>query len=100
MAATLAQDHSLAISPTFVARVEAAIFRTVNQLFAAGTIQADGPNLATARAILYDPDAFAPLIARSVVTETAIGARNGAEANVTDAEIQSAVNVVLSRYVR
>ncbi len=100
MAATLTQDHTLATSPTFVDKVEAAIFRALNAGFAAGALTGDSANLATARAIFYDPATFAPLVARSVVTETAVSARNGVEANVTDAEIQSAVNTVLSRYVR
>ncbi len=100
MAATLTQDHALAISTTFVDKVEAAIFRTINSLFAAGTLTGDSANLATARAILYNPAAYAPLIARSVVTESAINAQNGVEANVTDTAIQNAVNAVLARYVR
>lgn len=100
MAATLAQDHTLAVSATFIAAVEAAVFRRINQAFAAGTLVSDSPNLAAAQRILADPAASAALIARSVVTETAVQARNGVEANVTDAEIQAAVNVVLPRYVR
>jgi hypothetical protein len=98
--ATLEQDHTLAVSATFVSKVEAAVFRRLNSLFAAGTLTGDSGNLATARAILYDPASHAALIARSVVTEAAVAARNGVEANVTDAEISAAVNTVLSRYVR
>ncbi len=100
MAATLTQDHALAISTTFVDKVEAAMFRALNAGFAAGVLTGDSANLATARAIFYNPTMFAPIVARSVVTESAIVARNGVEANVTDAEIQGAVNVVLARYVR
>lgn len=100
MAATLAQDHTLATSPTFISNVEAAVFRRINQAFAAGTLTGDSPNLAAAQAILANPAGYAPLIARSVVTEAAIIARNGVETNVTDAEIQNAVNAVLPRYVR
>ncbi len=100
MAATLAQDHTLATSPTFIAAVEAAVFRRINQAFAAGTLTGDSPNLAAAQRIMADPTTSAALIARSVVTESAVNARNGVEANVTDTEIQNAVNAVLPRYVR
>lgn len=98
--ATLAQDHTLAISATFVNNVEAAILRRVNQLFASGALVSDSGNLATAQAILANPAGYAALIARSVVTEAAVAARNGNEASLTDTEIQNAVNAVLGRYVR
>jgi hypothetical protein len=55
--------------------------------------------LALARKIVYDPPTYAVDIAYGVVTEAAIIARDGAQANVTDAEIIAAVNAVLARYV-
>jgi hypothetical protein len=97
--ATLAEDNALATNATFLKRVEAAILRQVMSLLITPQ-NLTSAELATARHILYDPTTQAALIARGVVTNTAVAARNGVEANVTDAEIQSAVNGILGRYVR
>jgi hypothetical protein len=97
MAATLEQDASLAADPTFRLRVQSAIVRRVHTLLA-GNLSSD--QLSLARAILYDPPAYAATLAYGCVTESAINARNGVQTAVTDAEVIAAVNAVVARYVR
>jgi len=97
VAATLAQDASLAADPTFRLRVQSALVRRVHTLLA-GNLSSD--QLSLARAILYDPPAYAATIAYGCVTEAAINARDGVQTAVTDPEIANAVNAVVVRYVR
>jgi hypothetical protein len=97
MAATLAQDASLAADATFRLRVQSALVRRVHTLLA-GNLSSD--QLSLARAILYDPPAYAATIAYGCVTEPAINARDGVQTAVTDPEIANAVNAVVVRYVR
>lgn len=97
MAATLAQDASLAADATFRLRVQSALVRRVHALLA-GNLSSD--QLVLARAILYDPPGYAEKIAYGAVTEAAIVARDGVQTAVTDTEIANAVNAVVVRYVR
>lgn len=96
---SLAQDYTLATSASFKQAVEMAIMRRLMALLATpANLSSD--QLAVARSVIYDPAPFAALIARAVATEGTIAARNGVEANVTDAEIMAAVNTVIGRFVR
>lgn len=99
MAATLAQSDALATNAIFIGRVKAALVRRLMTLLATpASLTSD--QLALARQMIYDPATYAPIIAAGCVTETAIIARDGAEASVTDAEIVAAVLAVVGRYVR
>jgi hypothetical protein len=97
MVATLAQDNSLALDATFKARVEGAMMRSLMSLLAAGNMTSD--QLALARKMVYDPATYAAIVAKGVVTETAVKARDGVQTAVTDTEIANAVSAVLARYV-
>lgn len=99
MAATLAQDTTLAQDATFKARVQAAMVRYLIGILANQTSLSSG-NLALARQMIYDPATFAAQIAYGIATDSAIQARDGVVGSVTDAEIIAAVAALLPRYVR
>jgi hypothetical protein len=98
MAATLAQDMTLAADAAFRSRVQAAVMRRLMTLLAAGGLTSD--QLALARAMIYDPVTYGVVIAYGAVTDSAINARDGVQTNVLDTEITSAVNAILAMYVR
>lgn len=98
MAATLAQNAALALDATFRSRVKDAMMRRLMTLLTTpGNLTSD--QLALARKMVYDPVPHADIIAHGVVTESAIIARDGAQAAVTDAEITASVTAILARYV-
>lgn len=99
MAATLAQDASLAADATFKLRVQAAMMRRLMTLLATpASLTSD--QLALARQMIYDPATYGAVIASGIVTDSAINARDGVVGAVTDAEITTATNALLARYVR
>jgi hypothetical protein len=99
MAATLAQDASLAADATFKLRVQAAVMRRLMTLLATpANLTSD--QLALARQMIYDPVTFAGVVTYGIVTDSAINARDGAQAGVLDTEITAAVSALIARYVR
>ncbi len=96
--ATYADQYTLSADAGFLHRVEQAAI-----VAALAVIAQTDPNsgqLALAQRVMADPAGIATVLAKAVVTDPTVAATAPAGTSLTDAQLQTAVNATLLKFVR
>lgn len=94
----LLDQYNLANDATFKQKVEQAILEAAVAVIGQSNPPSD--RLALAQRVIYDSVAFTSMFVKALVTDNTIAAAAPTGAGLTDADIQTAVNTMLPRFVR
>lgn len=95
--ATYVDQYTLSADAGFKQRVEQAVVKAAMTVLDGG---ADSGRIALAQRVMADPTSFAAIVAKAVVTDSVVSASAPTGSTLTDAQLQTAVNSVLAKFVR
>lgn len=95
--ATYDDQYTLGEDASFHKRVEQAAITIAIQVLSGGYSSGE---VSLAEKILADPVNFSKLLSKAVVTQSAVSATAPTGATLSDAQLQTAVNTILSKFVR